>query len=133
MHEYNLPQKGCSLAGHQASRCSFPVSRVFRIDWSFVCLVSVASIDKSLPNSKNPRFRAHAVAQTHRFPPDPIVRYPTRLPVFFRWAEIISHTPCGLGVNVISATLEYIDYVGGVLGSAGPRTVNWPCTVSDVS
>ena len=71
--------------------------------------------------------------QTHRLPSDPIVRYPTGLPVFYRWAEIISHTPCGPGVNTISATLEYIDRVGGILGSAGPTLVNWPCMVSDVS
>lgn len=44
---------------------------------------------------------------------------------------MISRTPCGLGVNVITATLEYIDGVGGILGSAGPTAVYVFCPVSE--
>ena len=46
-----------------------------------------------------------------------------------RWSEIITHVPCGgstenpAGRLLISSTLEEIDGVGGVLGSAGPSDV----------
>ncbi|CAM9530751.1 unnamed protein product, partial [Laminaria digitata] len=54
-----------------------------------------------------------------------------------RWSEIITHVPCGgsaqnpAGRLLISSTLEGIDGVGGVLGSAGPTNVWNSCpTVS---
>ena len=56
-----------------------------------------------------------------------------------RWSEIITHVPCGgssdnpAGRLMISSTLEQIDGVGGVLGSAGPTNVWNSClTVSFV-
>eukprot|EP00752_Nemacystus_decipiens_P017344 g15540.t1 len=50
-----------------------------------------------------------------------------------RWADVISRTPCGNGVNTITATLEYIDGVGGTLGFAGPRSLNSGCPTISVS
>eukprot|EP00752_Nemacystus_decipiens_P003380 g3127.t1 len=50
-----------------------------------------------------------------------------------RWADVISRTPCGNGMNTITATLEYIDRVGGILGSAGPRSVNNGCPTISMS
>ncbi|CAN0374069.1 unnamed protein product, partial [Laminaria digitata] len=50
-----------------------------------------------------------------------------------RWAELITHVPCGGSVDspagrlVISSTLEPIDGVGSVLGSAGPTSVWSAC------
>ena len=48
-----------------------------------------------------------------------------------RWAEVVTHVPCGGYYDIypagrvhITATLEYIDGVGGTLGSAG-RTSYW--------
>jgi len=59
----------------------------------------------------------------------PIPTYPTRLPVW-RWAEVISRTPCGTGVNTITATIMNIDGVGGTLGRAGPTSIYTNCPVS---
>lgn len=53
-----------------------------------------------------------------------------------RWAEVISHVPCGgnsqfpAGRLLIDATLEEIDGSGGILGSAGPTRIWSGCNVS---
>ncbi|CAN0521053.1 unnamed protein product, partial [Laminaria digitata] len=50
-----------------------------------------------------------------------------------RWSEVITHVPCGgnddnpAGRLLISSTLETIDGVGGVLGSAGPSQIWTSC------
>eukprot|EP00904_Undaria_pinnatifida_P013082 jgi/Undpi1/8904/HiC_scaffold_25.g11366.m1 len=50
-----------------------------------------------------------------------------------RWAEVITHVPCGGNVNypagrlLLNATLEEIDGAGSTLGSAGPRSVWSAC------
>ena len=50
-----------------------------------------------------------------------------------RWSEVITHVPCGgnsefpAGRLLISSTLEPIDGVGGVLGSAGPSQIWSSC------
>ena len=52
----------------------------------------------------------------------PTVAYP-------RWEEIMTHTPCGNGVNTIYVTLESIDGPGGFSLGSGPRGVNEGCLV----
>ncbi|CAM9332643.1 unnamed protein product, partial [Laminaria digitata] len=56
-----------------------------------------------------------------------------------RWSEVITHVPCGgtdddpAGRLLISSTLETIDGVGGILGSAGPSRIWDSCrTISFV-
>ncbi|CAN0530488.1 unnamed protein product, partial [Laminaria digitata] len=50
-----------------------------------------------------------------------------------RWAEVITHVPCGgnddspAGRLLISSTVKRIDCVGGILGSAGPREIWTSC------
>ena len=50
-----------------------------------------------------------------------------------RWSEVITHVPCGgtsvypAGRLLISATLEPIDGINGILGSAGPDEVWTDC------
>ncbi|CAN0394128.1 unnamed protein product, partial [Laminaria digitata] len=56
-----------------------------------------------------------------------------------RWSEIITHVPCGgnsanpAGRLLIRSTLEEIDGLRGVLGSAGPSSVWRSCPTVSLS
>lgn len=50
-----------------------------------------------------------------------------------RWAEVITHTPCGNGSLAVTAELTNIDGVGSTLGYAGPSYIWATCPSISVS